>query len=201
MAVSRQLVDPSKFNTGFEFPYQLRLQDFTGAMQDAYDFFHDVNELLSGRGLERLDDMLRPAAMTGIISDLMTASLARQCRVLRENGHHNGHPDLVPNGVYPNNSIASGADGVEVKSTRKRGGAVDTHGARDQWMCVFVYAVDNDTEPAMARAPMRFTEVYLARVEIGDFRQNNRGALGTRTAKLHAGGLKKLRAGWIYRDV
>ena len=34
-------------------------------MQDVYDFFYDVNKLLLERGLHRLDDMLRPAAMSG----------------------------------------------------------------------------------------------------------------------------------------
>ena len=41
-------------------------------------------------------------------------------------------------------------------------GAVDTHGAKEQWMCVFVYTVDAASEPAIGRAPMTFTEVYLA---------------------------------------
>ena len=57
----------------------------------------------------------------------------------------------------------------EIKSTRKAGGAVDTHGARQQWMCVFVYEVDNQTEPASEREAMRFTEIYLARVDDRNF--------------------------------
>ena len=144
--------------------------------------------------------MLRPAAMTGILSDLLTASVARQSRVLRENGHHNGHPDLVPNGFYANNTVDSGQEGVEIKSTRKPGGAVDTHGARDQWMCVFVYRIDDTTQPMRARRPMKFIAVYLAKVEVADFRQNARGPLGTRTATLHAQGVQKLRRGWVYLD-
>jgi len=95
--------------------------------------------------------------------------------------------------------VKSGAEGVEIKTTRKPGGAVDTHGARDQWMCVFVYAVDNKTEPAVNRVPMGFTEVYLAHVTTDDFRRNPRGELGTRTATLHKEGVKKLRESWIYR--
>ena len=37
------------------------------AMQDVYDFFYDVNRGLVGRGLLRLDDMLRPAIMSGLL--------------------------------------------------------------------------------------------------------------------------------------
>ena len=66
-------------------------------------------------------------------------------------------------------------------------------------MCVFVYQVDNDTEPARERLPTVFREVYLAEVSLDDFRKNARGELGTRTATLHRKGLEKLRAGWVYK--
>ena len=168
-------------------------------MQDVYDFFFDVNSHLIARGLERLDEMLRPAIMSGVLSDMLTASLAKHSRVLTENNYHNGHPDLVVQGVYPNNAVKAGSDGVEIKTTRKKGGAVDTHGARDQWMCVFVYGVDNETEPARDRSPMTFTEVYLAQVTTADFRRNQRSELGTRTATLDRYGVAKLRESWLYR--
>ena len=168
------------------------------AMQDVYDFFYDVNSRLAEKGLQRLDDMLRPAIMSGVLSDMLTASLATHSRTLTENRYFNGHPDLIVNGIYPVNAVKAGDEGVEVKTTRKRGGAVDTHGARDQWMCVFVYQVDNETEPAQDRSPMKFTEVYLGLVTVDDFRRNPRGELGTRTATLHREGIKKLRGNWLY---
>ena len=55
------------------------------AMQNVYDFFHDVNASLVERGLERLDDMLRPAIMSGLLSDMLTASLAKHSRTLTVN--------------------------------------------------------------------------------------------------------------------
>lgn len=137
--------------------------------------------------------------MSGLLSDLLTSSLATHSRSLTENRFFNGHPDLLVDGVYPDNSVKSGHEGVEVKATKKSGGAVDTHGARDQWMCVFVYEVDNKTQPAVERKPMRFKEVYLGKVVVGDFRKNARGELGTRTATLHAEGIKQLRKNWIYQ--
>ena len=66
-------------------------------------------------------------------------------------------------------------------------------------MCVFVYSVDNETEPAHERKPMTFTEVYLGKVSVADFRRNPWGELGTRTATLHREGIEKLRQNWIYR--
>jgi hypothetical protein len=198
MPHKKQVLDLTAFNPKATLPYSLRLKDFEIAMQDVYDFFYDVNAMLLGKGLHRMDEMLRPAAMSGMISDMLTASMAKHARVLVENRHFNGHPDLVVQGRYPNNTVAAGTDGVEIKSTRKAGGAVDTHGARDQWMCVFVYTTDHETEPAVDRAPMKFSEVYLADVKVADFRSNSRGALGTRTATLDRAGVLKLRSNWIY---
>ena len=175
MAIRRNHVDETKLNDHAALPFELRLKDFAMAMQDVYDFFYDVNVGLVERGLERLDDMLRPAIMSGVLSDMLTASLGKHTRTLTPNCYFNGHPDLVVRGVYPDNCVKAGSDGVEVKTTRKSGGAVDTHGARDQWMCVFVYTVDSETEPAREREPMTFTEVYLGQVTRGDFRRNPRG--------------------------
>ncbi len=198
--MDRASLDPNKFNRHLELPFQLRLDDFRAATQDVYDFFYDVNQALGAKGLDRLDDMLRPAIMSGVLSDMLTASLAKHSRTLVVNAYFNGHPDLVVRGEYPGNSVKAGTAGVEIKTTRKAGGAVDTHGARDQWMCVFVYAVDQQTEPARSRLPMRFTEIYLGQVTVADFRKNSRGELGTRTATLDAQGIAKLRRSWVYKE-
>ncbi len=200
MPIIRETPDTSGFNPDIVLPYQLRREDFALVMQDVYDFFFDVNLRLFEKGIKRLDEMLRPAAMSGLVSDMVTASMAQHSRVLVENSYHNGHPDLIVNGIYPNDSVKSGTEGIEIKSTRKPGGAVDTHGAREQWMCVFVYRVDNATEPAVDRAPMKFTEVYLGYVTVDDFRKNPRSELGTRTATLDRYGIAKLRENWVYLD-
>lgn len=199
MPVVRNSVKVDRFNPNATLPYELRPQDFQLAMQDVYDFFFDVNGHLTSRGLQRLDDTLRPAIMSGVLSDMLTASLAKHSRALTENRYFNGNPDLIVQGTYAGNAVKAGTEGVEIKTTRKSGGAVDTHGAREQWMCVFVYEVENESEPATERRPMIFTEVYLGRVTVDDFRRNPRGELGTRTATLHRDGIQKPRENWVYR--
>jgi hypothetical protein len=199
MPAQRNRPKRENFNLQAQLPFQLRLEDFEIAMQDVYDLFFDVNSGLLEKGLERLDDFLRPAIMSGLLSDLLTASIAKHARALTQNRYFNGHPDLVVKGVYADDAVKAGTEGVEIKTTRKSGGAVDTHGARDQWMAVFVYDVDTKTEPARDRRAMTFTEVYLGNVEISDFRKNARGELGTRTATLHREGVLKLRENWIYK--
>lgn len=169
-------------------------------MQDVYDLLGDINSFLLSRGLQRIEETVRAAIFSGIISDVIAASLAKHGRVLTENRYHNGHPDLIPRGRYALDKVAAGEEGVEVKATRG-GGAVDTHGARDGWLCVFRYVVDSDTEPAHDRHATRITEILLARLERDDFRRNERGELGTRTASPNRTALDKLRANWVYREL
>ena len=199
MMLRREEPIPTAFNRDAALPYNLRLKDFELAMQDVYDFFHDVNRLMLEKNLERFDDTLRPAIMSGMLSDMLTASLAKHSRSLTQNSYFNGHPDLVVKGAYAQDSVKAGDKGIEIKTTRKAGGAVDTHGARNQWMGVFVYQIDSVTEPARNRSPMKFTEIYLGQVTQADFRRNDRGELGTRTATLDRDGIAKLRQNWVYR--
>jgi hypothetical protein len=95
-ACSKRRKVEGRFNTAAELPFELRLKDFEIAIQDVYDFFHDVNKLPLGKGLKRLDDMLRPAAMSGIISDMLSASIAKHSRGLeRDDFSSNRHPALA----------------------------------------------------------------------------------------------------------
>jgi hypothetical protein len=193
-------VDPTCFNANAALPFNLRLSDFEMAMRDVYDFLADTNQFLVDKGLPRLDDTLRAANMSGCLSDMLTDSMAKHARNMARNGYHNGHPDLLVGGVYPNDKVKSGTDGVEIKATNKKGGAVDTHGARDQTMCVFGYRVDRDPGKSMYdREPLEFREVFIFAVTVADFRRNPRGILGTPTSTLHKAGVAKLRSNWVYR--
>ncbi len=119
MSLVQNEVTTKCFNRDATLPFGLLLKDFEMAMQDVYDFFYDVNLGLIERGLQRLDDMLRPAIMSGVLSDMLTASLAKHSRSLTVNLYHNGHPDLVVNGLYPDNRVKAGVEGVEIKATRE----------------------------------------------------------------------------------
>src|ERR1051326_3377531 len=112
MAIRRNRPKPDSFNRKAKLPFQLRLEDFEVAMQDVYDLFFDVNTGLLDKGLERLDDFLRPEIMSGLLSDLLTASVAKHSRTLAQNNYFNGHPDLVVKGVYPKDSVKAGTEGV-----------------------------------------------------------------------------------------
>lgn len=202
-SLPKATVDPSNFNQSHPMAFGLSLKAIHRSMEDVYDFFHDVNQSLVEKNLRRLEDMMRPANLSGMLSDMLTDAVANNSATrLVPNLYHNGHPDLLVRDVYPNNAVKAGTEGIEVKTTRKRGGAVDSHGAREQTLLTFVYDIDNDpAKGKLEREPLRFTEVYLATVTEADYRKNPRGELGTRTATLDRDGIARYRQSWVYLDL
>ena len=71
-----------------------------------------------------------------------------------------------------------------------------------QDLCTFVYQVDERRSvpgvPIADRQPLMFTGIFLGHVTEADYRRNDRGARGTRTATLSAEGLSAYRRNWIY---
>lgn len=199
--IAKATLDLDCFNADLPLPYNLRIDDFKVAMQDVYDFLHDTNDFLVNKGLSRLDDTLRPANMSGFLSDMLTDSLGKHSRSLARNKFHNGHPDLIVRGQHKNDAAQSAEQGVEIKTTRNQRAAVDFHGGRNQTLAIFVYRVDVQTEPAVKRAPLEFTGVFISTVLEADFRRYERGDLGTRTSSLKKEVRAKLLESWIYRKV
>lgn len=99
--------------------------------------------------------------------------------------------------IYEFILVAEAEDGVEMKATRNTGAAVDMHSAREQDLCTFVYQVDERRDdpgvPIAERQPLTFTGIFLGHVTEEDYRHNERGERGTRTATLSKDGLSSYR--------
>ena len=183
------------FNTEAILPYSLRIEDFRLAMLDVYDLLHDINQALLTRGVGRFEETVNAFAFSGMLSDMLPASLASHSRGLTENQLPNGHPDLIPKSADPESGARVGDAGVEVKVTQGSGLSIPMRG-REGWLLIFRYRIDSETETAISLRPTRFVEVLLAELERGDFV----GRLDTRPARLNRSGKEKLRSNWIYRD-
>ncbi|MCE9623746.1 MAG: hypothetical protein K8R99_15510 [Actinomycetia bacterium] len=196
--MERAEVVESGFTKGLtDLPYGLQVRDFRNALDALYDFFHAVNTALMGRGLEWMENLVRAAAVSNMVSDMASAAIAKHSNGLVLNRRHNGHPDLIPHGTYPDDKVEHGEEGVEVKGTRGR--VADTHGARDNWVCQFNYKVDPEAIIAKRR-PTIVTHIYLAHVTKELYRRNERKTeLGTDTSTLDAAGMAVLRKGLIYQ--
>jgi hypothetical protein len=101
------------FNPNAILPYGLTTEHVGKAMSEFVNFLGFVNQQLATRDIARLETMLMPANFSSIVGEFMAAGIPRYCPGLVKNRYHNGHPDLIPAGVYPSDSIRHAPEGIE----------------------------------------------------------------------------------------
>jgi hypothetical protein len=57
------------------------------------------------------------AACPGLPITSTSEICPRYCSSLVKNQYHNGHPDLLPTGVFPGNAVQYAQEGIKVKVT------------------------------------------------------------------------------------
>lgn len=108
------------FNSKAKLPYGLETGHIHGAMADFRDFLGFVNTQLHTRGNPRLESMLMPANFSSMVGEFMTSAIPKYCQALAKNRYHNGHPDLIPRGLFEADSVQHSSSGIEVKASRYR---------------------------------------------------------------------------------
>ena len=196
-------VNPSAFNDRCALPYGLSVMDVRQAMEDFVDFLGFVNGQLHTRGLPRLESFLMPANFSSLVGEFMVMRIPEHCPTLVKNRYHNGHPDLIPRGMFPGDAVQYAQEGIEVKGSRRPGGW-QGHNPESIWLMVFHFDSNTagDEWRAVPPRPFRFKAVYAARLDKSDWNFSGRGKASRRTITASVGrtGMKKLRANWLYKD-
>lgn len=153
------------FNPRAVIPHGVTIEHICAAMNDFIDFIGFINQQLNGRKIERLETMLMPANFSSIVGEFMTSTIPKHCPTIAKNGYHNGHPDLVPKGRFPNDTVQHHQDGIEVKGSRYLRGW-QGHNAEDAWLMVFCFESGRPTDgaKAIAPAPFRYLGVFGAQL-------------------------------------
>src|SRR5262249_46383792 len=131
-------LNPKGFNTHAEIPYGVTTRHITKAMQQFLDFLGFINGQLHTRKIERLESFLMPANFSSIVGEFMGAAIPKYCSTVIRNKYHNGHPDVIPCGHYPDDAILHGPEGIEIKGSRHASGW-QGHNAEECWLMVFVF--------------------------------------------------------------
>lgn len=186
------------FNPDVVLPYGLEAAHIQLAMQDFLDFIGFINNQLYTKSIPRLESMLMSANFSSIVGEFMAAAIPKYCASLTKNRHHNGHPDLVPTGIYNNNDVLHGPEGVEIKASRYLRGW-QGHNPEDVWLMVFVFDSNRSKDTAPRR--FRFISVAGAKLAQSDWSFSGRSGESRRTitASVTPTGFAKMSANWIYR--
>lgn len=195
-------LNPKGFNVKSEIPYRLTVKHIRSAMQEYLDFLGFLNIQLHSKGMERLESFLMPASFSSMVGEFMASSIPKHCKRVVRNKYHNGHPDMLPQGLVPGDSILHGSEGIEIKGSRHKSGW-QGHNAEDVWLMVFCFD-SNTSRDAGAGGdpkPFRFVKVVGARLEKSDWQFSGRSDTSRRTitASVKRSGFDKMEANWIYR--
>ncbi|MBN2002277.1 MAG: hypothetical protein JXA21_02875 [Anaerolineae bacterium] len=202
LACTPVLVNPECFNKGCILPYGLRNDHIMQAMDDFLDFLGFINQQLRTKSISRLESFLMPANFSSMVGEFMNIGIPKHCPTLTKNCYHNGHPDLIPYGKFPNDAVQHANEGIEIKGSRHSGGWQE-HNPESVWLMVFHFDSNSsdDARKNIAPKPFRFVAVYAAKLEKEDWTFSGRSDTSRRTitASVNQQGVAKMRANWIYR--
>ena len=196
-------LDPNGFNPATVMPYGLTTHHVKAALNEFLDFLGFINGQMNTRSLTRLEAMLMPANFSSIVGEFMSASIPKYCPTLVKNNYHNGHPDMLPKGVYAGDAAQHEEQGIEIKGSRYLK-AWQGHNPEDTWLMVFVFDSSRpvDLSQNVPPRPFRFVKVVGARIVKADWKLAGRSETSRRTitASVIETGFAKMEANWIYRD-
>lgn len=195
-------VESAGFNPNTKLPYGLTARHLEAAMNDFTNFIGFLNLQLFSKEIERLETMLMPANFSSIVGEFMASSIPKHCPTLVKNQYHNGHPDMIPAGHYPNDAVQHGDEGIEIKGSRYLRGW-QGHNPEDTWLMVFVFDSNRPVDAVKAIAPrsFKFVMVLGAKITKDDWLFSGRSETSRRTitASITKSGYEKMMANWIYK--
>lgn len=203
LACSPSTVDPNFFNPDASLPYGCTTHHIQQAMTDFIEFLGFINQQLHDRSIERLESMLMPANFSSIVGEFIISNIPKYCSSLVKNQYHNGHPDLIPSGLFPQDAVRYSQEGIEIKASRYLKGW-QGHNPESIWLMVFVFDSNrpSDSIQNISPKPFHFLQVLGASLTQQDWSFSGRSQTSRRTitASVTNSGYQKMRNNWIYRD-
>jgi len=166
-------------------------------------FIGFINLQLHTKAIPRLESFLMPANFSSTVGEFMNMSIPKYCSTLVKNLYHNGHPDLIPKGVFPGDAVQYANEGIEIKGSR-HGSGWQGHNPESVWLMVFYFDsnTSNDVRKGIGPKPFRFRGVFVAKLEMDDWSFSGRSATSRRTitASVIQSGVEKMKSNWVYQE-
>lgn len=182
IACQPHLLNSNGFNPHANLPYGCKVEHIHQAMNGFLDFLGFINQQLYSKGIERLEVMMMPANFSSMVGEFMISNIPKYCDSLVKNRYHNGHPDLIPAGMFPNDAVQYSHAGIEVKASRYLSGW-QGHNPEESWLMVFVFDSNRPSDAAQGiqPKPFRFIKVVGASLTKNDWSFSGRSEFSRRT--------------------
>lgn len=198
-----QEVKLEDFNPEAQLPYGLKIEHICSAMNEFIDFVGFIGQQLHGRNIPRLESMLMPANFSSIVGEFVTTSIPKYCDTIVRNQYHNGHPDMIPANMFPDDAVQHSPHGIEIKGSRYLKGW-QGHNAEDAWLMVFCFDSNRPVDEVknIPPKPFEYLMVVGAQLEQSDWTFAGRSETSRRTitASVNKSGYEKMMSNWIYKS-
>lgn len=194
-------IEKDGFNPHAKIPFGVTTAHVFAAMQDFIDFMTAIDTQLHAKGMASLENTMMQANFSSLVGEMMGARIPSHCPTVVKNLYHNGHPDVLPAGKYPNDSAQhAGSNGIEIKASRYLQGW-QGHNAEDVWLMVFVFQSGRAGPTVKETQAFKFLLVVGAMLAKADWQFSGRSETSRRTitASVSKAGAGKMMANWIYK--
>lgn len=201
MQTIRENINEEYIVKGAQLPYGLTVNEVIAGVDSTYGLLYDINDFLINKGVPPLEELLLGNSFSGIVSELLVKNTADNSQTLARNKKVGGHPDLVLANKYPEDSVLRADEGIEVKTSRRKGGW-QGHNPEDCWLIIFRYELgENDPDEGVYQS-IEFVQVLAAHMSKDDWSFSGRTGASRRTitASLTREGVGKLRRNPIYQN-
>jgi hypothetical protein len=131
--------EPDGFNPHATIPFGVTTAHLYDSMKEFTTFVGFIDTQLRAQKMARFEDILMAANFNGMVGEFMSRTIPKYCRSVVKNNRHNGRPDILPAGKYPNDAAQhAGTDGIEIRASRYLK-SWQTHKAEDMWLLMFVF--------------------------------------------------------------
>ena len=194
-------IEKDGFNPKARIPFGVTIAHIRAAMKDFIDFVTVVDTQLHAKGMASLENTMMQANFSSLVGEMIVARIPKHCPTVVKNLYHNGHPDVLPAGKYPNDKAQhAGRDGIEIKASRYKSGW-QGHNAENVWLMVFVFQSGRAGPKVKKPQAFRFLLVAGAMLAKADWKFSGRSKKSRRTitASVSKAGAEKMMANWIYK--
>jgi hypothetical protein len=190
------------FNPKAKIPYGVKTEHIFAAMQDFIEFLTLIDTQLHRKGMPTLESVMQQASFSNLVSEMMVAGIPKHCSSIVKNRYHNGHPDMLPAGKYPDDEAQhAGVDGIEIKASRYLQGW-QGHNAEDVWLMVFVFQSGRLGPRVKGTPAFKFLLVTGGLLSKADWLFSGRSETSRRTitASVSRAGTARMLENWIYKS-
>jgi hypothetical protein len=192
--------EPDGFNPHATIPFGVTTEHLYQSMKEFTTFVQFIDAQLRAQAMARFEDILMAANFNSMVGEFLARTIPKYCRSVVKNNRHNGHPDILPAGKYPNDAAPhAGTDGIEIRASRYLK-SWQAHKAEDMWLMMFVFQSGRVNPKETEQVGFKFLIVAGGLLTKSDWpTRKSEASHGIHEESVTTSAAERLMSNWIYK--